>query len=96
MCCAATTRTWWPATTPPSSPTACYLEQQGAANFYTLYRCHNYHFKAYGAMFLGQYGPAAEAAAEMIETLPAGLLGPDDMRRWTTGWRASCRSPSTC
>ena len=56
-----------------------YLEQAGPANFYTLYRCHNYHFKAYGAMFLGQYGPAAEAAAEMIATLPAGLLGPDDM-----------------
>ncbi len=56
-----------------------YLAQAGPANFYTLYRCHNYHFKAYGAMFLGQYGPAAEAAAEMIATLPAGLLGPDDM-----------------
>jgi tetratricopeptide (TPR) repeat protein len=56
-----------------------YLEQEGAANFYTLYRCHNYHFKAYGAMFLGQYGPAMEAAKEMVETLPAGLLGPDDM-----------------
>ena len=40
-----------------------YLEQAGPANFYTLYRCHNYHFKAYGAMFLGQYGPAADAAA---------------------------------
>ena len=56
-----------------------YLEHEGPANFYTLYRCHNYHFKAYGAMFLGQYGPAAEAAAEMVETLPAGLLGPDDL-----------------
>ena len=56
-----------------------YLEHEGPANFYTLYRCHNYHFKAYGAMFLGQYGPATEAAAEMVETLPAGLLGPDDL-----------------
>ncbi len=55
-----------------------YLQQEGPANFYTLYRCHNYHFQAYGAMFLGQYGPAIEAAAEMVETLPAGLLGPDD------------------
>ena len=50
-----------------------YLEQQGPANFYTLYRCHNYHFMAYGAMFLGQYRPAVEAADEMVETLPAGL-----------------------
>ncbi|MYJ29466.1 MAG: tetratricopeptide repeat protein, partial [Acidimicrobiaceae bacterium] len=65
-----------------------YLEQAGPANFYTLYRCHNYHFKAYGAMFLGQYGPAAEAAAEMIETLPAGLLGPDDtpLADWLEGF----------
>ena len=65
-----------------------YLEQAGPANFYTLYRCHNYHFKAYGAMFLGQYGPAAEAAAEMIATLPAGLLGPDDtpLADWLEGF----------
>ena len=65
-----------------------YLEQEGPANFYTLYRCHNYHFKAYGAMFLGQYGPAAEAAAEMVETLPAGLLGPDDvpLADWLEGF----------
>ena len=65
-----------------------YLEQAGPANFYTLYRCHNYHFKAYGAMFLGQYDPAAEAAAEMVETLPAGLLGPDDapLADWLEGF----------
>ena len=31
-----------------------YLERDGADNFYSLYRCHNYHFKIYGAMFLGQ------------------------------------------
>lgn len=30
-----------------------YLERSGPMNFYTLYRCHNYHFKIYGAMFLG-------------------------------------------
>ena len=65
-----------------------YLEHEGPANFYTLYRCHNYHFKAYGAMFLGQYGPAAEAAKEMVETLPAGLLGPDDvpLADWLEGF----------
>ena len=65
-----------------------YLAQAGPANFYTLYRCHNYHFKAYGAMFLGQYGPAAEAAAEMVATLPAGLLGPDDtpLADWLEGF----------
>jgi len=65
-----------------------YLAQEGPANFYTLYRCHNYHFKAYGAMFLGQYGPAAEAAEEMVATLPAGLLGPDDepLADWLEGF----------
>ena len=65
-----------------------YLAQEGPANFYTLYRCHNYHFKAYGAMFLGQYGPAAEAADEMVATLPAGLLGPDDvpLADWLEGF----------
>jgi hypothetical protein len=28
-----------------------YLEREGAVNFYSLYRCHDYHFKLYGAMF---------------------------------------------
>jgi hypothetical protein len=28
-----------------------YLAREGAINFYSLYRCHNYHFKTYGAMF---------------------------------------------
>ena len=31
-----------------------FRAQRGAMNFYTLYRAHNYHFKVYGAMFLGQ------------------------------------------
>ena len=64
-----------------------YLQQEGSLNFYTLYRCHNYHFKAYGAMFLGQFGPAMEAAQEMVETLPEGL-GSDDlpMADWLEGF----------
>jgi tetratricopeptide (TPR) repeat protein len=32
-----------------------FLEREGSINFYSLYRCHNYHFKLYGSMFLGQY-----------------------------------------
>ena len=28
-----------------------FLEQEGPMNFYSTYRCHNYHFKVYGAMF---------------------------------------------
>jgi hypothetical protein len=51
-----------------------YLEREGPLNFYSLYRCHDYHFKLYGAMFLGQLGPALEAAEEMVATLPPELL----------------------
>lgn len=53
-----------------------YLAEHGAENFYTVYRCHNYHFKIYGAMFLGQPGPALETADELIATLPADVLAP--------------------
>lgn len=51
-----------------------YLAREGAVNFYSLYRCHNYHFKTYGAMFLGQYGPALEAAEEMAAAVSEDLL----------------------
>ena len=51
-----------------------YLDLEGPLNFYSLYRCHNYHFKVYGAMFAGQYRPALDAAEEMTRTLPAELL----------------------
>jgi len=47
-----------------------WLEREGADNFYTVYRCHNYHFKIYGAMFLGQPEPALAAADELVATLP--------------------------
>ncbi|MGI9401585.1 MAG: tetratricopeptide repeat protein, partial [Rhizobiaceae bacterium] len=53
-----------------------YLEREGSENFYSIYRCHNYHFKIYGAMFLGQPTPALETADELIETLPAETLRP--------------------
>ena len=65
-----------------------FLEQEGPMNFYSTYRCHNYHFKVYGAMFLGQYGPAAEAAEEMVRTLPGDLLrtGSPPMADWLEGF----------
>ena len=50
------------------------LERDGPLNFYTLYRCHNYHFKVYGAMFLGSYRLAIEVAEEMNSTIPTELL----------------------
>jgi tetratricopeptide (TPR) repeat protein len=49
-------------------------ERQGRMNFYTAYRVHNYHFAIYGAMFLGQYKPAMDAAEEMIREIPVDLL----------------------
>lgn len=51
-----------------------YLEREGPLHFYTLYRSHNYHFKLYSAMFLGQYRPALDAANELIATIPEELL----------------------
>jgi len=53
-----------------------YLARSGAENFYTVYRCHNYHFKIYGAMFLGQLQPAIEAADELAETLTEDVVRP--------------------
>ena len=61
-----------------------FLERAGADNFYTLYRCHNYHFKIYGAMFLGQPGPALSTADELIETLEGVVVGP--MADWLEGF----------
>lgn len=51
-----------------------YYDRAGAMNFYSGYRVHNYHFAAYGAMFLGQFAPALAAAEELIETMPEEML----------------------
>jgi len=51
-----------------------FVEAEGAMNFYTAYRIHNYHFAIYGAMFLGQYEPALRNAQELIDTTPEDLL----------------------
>ena len=64
-----------------------YLAARGSFNFYTLYRCHDYHFKAYGAMFLGRYRSAIEAAEELIAALPEDLLSVQSppMADWLEG-----------
>ena len=64
-----------------------YLDARGPFNFYTLYRCHDYHFKAYGAMFLGQYQSAIEVAEELIGALPENLLSVQSppMADWLEG-----------
>jgi len=61
-----------------------FLAREGAENFYTLYRCHNYHFKIYGAMFVGQPDTALEAADELIATLPEDFLR--TMADWFEGF----------
>ena len=65
-----------------------FLARSGPLNFYSAYRCHDYHFKVYGAMFLGQYQPAIEAAEEMVQTLPRELLmtGSPPMADWLEGF----------
>jgi tetratricopeptide (TPR) repeat protein len=51
-----------------------YHARAGAMNFYTLYRSHNYHFKIYGAMFLGQSEVALKTSAELEASIPEDLL----------------------
>jgi len=67
-----------------------YLEREGPLNFYTLYRCHDYHFKLYSAMFLGQYRPAIAAANELAATIPEELLRvtTPPMADWLEGFAA--------
>ena len=64
-----------------------YLAARGPFNFYTLYRCHDYHFKAYGAMFLGRYQSSIDAAEELIAALPEDLLSVQSppMADWLEG-----------
>ncbi len=63
---------------------ARYVAQVGAENFYTVYRCHNLHFKIYGAMFLAQPTPALETAEALIAALPEPVLRP--MADWFEGF----------
>lgn len=51
-----------------------FLAREGALNFYTLYRMHDYHFRIYCAMFAGQSKPALESAAKILDAVPESLL----------------------
>ena len=51
-----------------------YEALAGAQNFYTVYRIHNVHFEAYGAMFLGQPDVALAASERLIEMLPEEVV----------------------
>jgi tetratricopeptide (TPR) repeat protein len=65
-----------------------YLEREGAMNFYTLYRVHNFHFKLYGAMFLGQSEVALQTADEVVATIPPELVEVEvpPMADWLEGF----------
>jgi tetratricopeptide (TPR) repeat protein len=54
-----------------------YLAAKGAMNVYTLYRVHDYHFKIYGAMFLGQSQVALQTAEQLAAAIPEALLRVD-------------------
>jgi tetratricopeptide (TPR) repeat protein len=62
--------------------------RRGAMNFYTLYRAHDYHFKIYGAMFLGQARAALDAADRLAAAIPAELLRVESppMADWLEGF----------
>ena len=51
-----------------------FVKRQGANNFYTFYRIHNYHFLVYGAMFDGQSKLALKAARDLQSQVPDSLL----------------------
>ena len=65
-----------------------YAARSGAMNFYTLYRVHDYHFKIYGAMFLGQAQAALEGAAGLEAAIPEKLLRVESppMADWLEGF----------
>jgi len=67
-----------------------YRRHAGAMNFYTLYRCHDYHFTIYAAMFLGQQHVAMEAVSGLEATIPEALLQVQSppMADWLEGFLA--------
>jgi len=67
-----------------------FLEREGAMNFQTLSRAHNYHFLLYGGMLLGQYSAANEAAQALQTCIPEALLRVESppMADWLEGYVA--------
>ena len=53
-----------------------FLAHKGPEIFYLTYMCHNLHFQLYGAMFLGQFEPAMEAAQFLEDTLTPEVVEP--------------------
>jgi len=67
-----------------------YVDQWGKVNFHALSRAHNFHFKLYGAMLLGQYQAAVDASNGMLNTIPEELLRVQSppMADWLEGYVA--------
>ncbi len=65
-----------------------FVNRDGAINFYSLYRCHDYHFLIYAAMFAGQSAIALETASLLEETLPEAVLRVESppMADWLEGF----------
>jgi tetratricopeptide (TPR) repeat protein len=65
-----------------------YAAHAGTVNFYSLYRAHNVHFKAYGAMFAGRRRDALEAADALEAVVPEELLRTEvpPMADWLEGF----------
>jgi tetratricopeptide (TPR) repeat protein len=65
-----------------------YFAREEDAAFYTLYRCHNIHFKLYSAMFLGQLKPALAAAKALEDAISERLLRVEvpPMADWLEGF----------
>ena len=65
-----------------------YLEAAGPLNFYSLYRCHDYHLKIHALMMQGRAAAALATADEMATTLPIELLLIDrpPMADWLEGY----------
>jgi len=60
------------------------IELSGAEDFYAVYRAHNYHFKIYGAMFLGQPSVALETAEELTGLFTENFMA--SMADWFEGF----------
>lgn len=68
-----------------------FVAREGAMNFYTLYRCHDYHFKVYAAMFTGQLAVALKAADDLAAAVPEDLLrvAVPPMADWLEGFHST-------
>lgn len=51
-----------------------FVAREGDRNFYTLYRCHNLHFRIYAAMFSGQSKIALDTVAQLESNITEDLL----------------------